>query len=680
MKKRLLILALAAVLCVVFTAPALAANVFLFTEKTITLREGETYESALRREGVYAGEGEITYSSGKPSIAAVSGDGVITAVSKGQVTVTASLNRNGKRVGRAQITVKVIRPVTKVTLSTEGLKVYQPQDEAVSELLTLAAEHPVIVISAGGTAALNATCTPTDASDKNITYTTTDAGVAQMIGKRTLKGLQRGECELIVASAQDPEVTETWHVLVIQPVKKIEIRAGDKKVPVGGTLQLSAVCSPEDASIPAVTWSSRNPAIASVDENGLVTGVKKGQVIIQATAADGSRVVGNVSLNVTQPVTGLTFSQAEIPVIAGRTAAAKVTVSPASASDKSLTWFSSDEGIATVKGGRITGVKAGRCTVTCVSVSNPEVTASVSVVVSQLVTGIQCATPADQLSLLVGETVQLDWTVLPADATNPELSFRSAHARIASVDANGIVRALSRGTATIVATAQDGSRKQGIAKINVIQPVTGVTVQNGLYYVQRGSSANIRAVVEPRNANNQLVYWSIDDESIATVRSSGTSTGSVTGLRNGTATVTCVTDDGGYTASAQIKVGNYNSAVMVEDLQVYDDNDIRIVLRNMTDDITMSSVRFRVECFDISGEPMICNEDGESTYFDGTYPFELYPMDRTVHGYFRFEDDMLTEPLGGLIFTVLSWRDTDGYTWTIPESEQIHRQWARFMQ
>lgn len=680
MKRRLLILALAAVLCVAFAAPALAANVFLFTEKTVTLREGETYESALRREGVYAGEGEITYSSGKPSIAAVSGDGVITAVSKGQVTVTASLNRNGKRVGRAQITVKVIRPVTKVTLSTEGLKVYQPQDEAVSELLTLAAEHPVIVISAGGTAALSATCTPTDASDRNVTYTTTDAGVAQMIGKRTLKGLQRGECELIVASAQDPEVTETWHVLVIQPVKKIEIRAGDKKVPVGGTLQLSAVCSPEDASIPEVTWSSRNPAIASVDENGLVTGVKKGQVIIQATAADGSRVVGNVSLNVTQPVTGLTFSQAEIPVIAGRTAAAKVTVSPASASDKSLTWFSSDEGIATVKGGRITGVKAGRCTVTCASVSNPEVTASASVVVSQLVTGIQCVTPAEQLSLLVGETVQLDWTVLPADATNPELSFRSAHARIASVDANGIVRALSRGTATIVATAQDGSRKQGIAKINVIQPVTGVTVQNGLYYVQRGSSANIRAVVEPRNANNQLVYWSIDDESIATVRSSGTSTGSVTGLRNGTATVTCVTDDGGYTASAQIKVGNYNSAVMVEDLQVYDDNDIRIVLRNMTDDITMSSVRFRVECFDISGEPMICNEDGESTYFEGTYPFELYPMDRTVHGYFRFEDDMLTEPLGGLIFTVLSWRDTDGYTWTIPESEQIHRQWARFMQ
>lgn len=101
MKRRLLILALAAVLCVAFAAPALAANVFLFTEKTVTLREGETYESALRREGVYAGEGEITYSSGKPSIAAVSGDGVITAVSKGQVTVTASLNRNGKRVGRA---------------------------------------------------------------------------------------------------------------------------------------------------------------------------------------------------------------------------------------------------------------------------------------------------------------------------------------------------------------------------------------------------------------------------------------------------------------------------------------------------------------------------------------------------------------------------------------------------
>ena len=76
------------------------------------------------------------------------------------------------------------------------------------------------MIPAGKTVTLAATCTPEDASNKKVAFTTTDAGVAKVAGV-SLRALQRGECDLIVSSVQNPEVTEIFRILVIQPVKRI---------------------------------------------------------------------------------------------------------------------------------------------------------------------------------------------------------------------------------------------------------------------------------------------------------------------------------------------------------------------------------------------------------------------------------------------------------------------------
>ena len=73
---------------------------------------------------------------------------------------------------------------------------------------------------------------------------------------------------------------------------------------------------------------------------------------------------------------------------------------------------------------------------------------------------------------------------------------------------------------------------------------------------------------------------------------------------------------------------------------------------------------------------MICNTDGESTWFDGSYPFELYPRDQTVHGSFRFHNAVIEEQLGAVVLVVTRWTDAEGVTWTIPESERLHRQWT----
>ena len=677
MKKRMLIWLIALLICLSAAVPALAANTFLFKEKTVTLFEGETFQTGLRREGVYDGDGEIKYASAKDSVATISEDGLIAAVRKGETTMSVSLIRKGKRVGKAVMTVKVLRAVEKVTLNTTKLSVYEAADEEVSYLLKEDTDYPVIVLPAGKIVTLSATCTPEDASSKKVTFTSSDAGVAKITGGTSLKAMQRGECELTVASKQNPEVTEIFRLVVIQPVKKIHIEAGNKTVAAGSTFQLTAVCSPDNASIQNVVWKSKDPSIADVDSNGNVTGIKRGSVNITATAADGSGVSASVYMTVTQPVTSVAITQPEIQVVAGRYTQARVTVQPANASDKTVTWSSSDESIATVKGGQVTGHKAGTCTITCASRSNPDVTDTATVTVTQLVTKIEYTNSQSELSLKTGESCQLTWNVLPEDATDKGVTFKSLHPKIATVDENGYVTALSRGVATIVATANDQGRKQGSVRVTVIQPVTGVEIQQGLYYVQRGRSTSVRAVIQPRNANNQKVHWSSVDEGIATVRSNGTSTGSVYGLSSGTTTVTAYTDDGGYTAETQVRVGNFNEAVLVEELYVGKNNNIRISLRNMSTDLTLGNVHFIIECFDMDGNPMVCNKDGTSTSFEGDYPFLLSPYERSTHGSFRFRNYDIDEPLGAVVLTIVSWKDADGYTWTIPEGDRLQIQWTK---
>ena len=677
MKKRIFAWLVSAVLCLTAAAPALAANIFMFTEKSITLNEGETYQTALKREGNLAGDGEIVYASGKQNVATVSQDGVITAVGKGRTEVTAALNRNGKRVGRAVIVVNVVRTVTGVSLNTARMSVYDAADPAVAGMLLEETANRVIVIPAGTSLTLSAALTPADAANKKVTYSTTDPGIAKVTGT-ALKAVQRGECDLVVASAQNPQVTETYRLMVIQPVKTIRINAGAKKVTAGATLQLTAECLPENASMPKVTWSSRNPSIATVDGNGLVTGLQRGSAVITATAADGSRVTASVTISVAQPAGSITFKNPEITVNVGKSTAAKVTVLPANTSDKSLTWSTSDPSVATVNAhGQVTGRKAGTCTLTCTSNSNPDVSASATVTVAQLVTRIECATPQENLNMLAGGTMQLDWIVAPEDATNKGLNFKSLHPKVVRVDADGLVTAVGRGTGTVVATAKDGSGRKATAKISVIQPVTGVSMQQEMYYVQRGWNTQVRALIQPRNANNQKVTWTCADERIATVRSSGTSTGSVYGMNDGYSTVTAYTEDGGFTASATIRVGNFNHVVMTEDLFVDANNNIRITMLNMSRDITLGSIHFVIECFDTDGNPMVCNTDGVSTSFEGDYPFLLGPYDRTVHGSFRFRNYVIDQTLGAVTLTVVSWTDADGYTWKIPEMDWFRTTWNR---
>ena len=168
------------------------------------------------------------------------------------------------------------------------------------------------------------------------------------------------------------------------------------------------------------------------------------------------------------------------------------------------------------------------------------------------------------LELYMGGSETLKATITPAGATNQNVTWTSSKPTVATVDANGKVTAKSLGMADITVTTEDGGYT-ATCRVGVQRrpagdvSVTGVTLNKTTLKLGKGTSETLTATVAPTNATNKKVTWTSSDPAVATVDASG----KVTGVANGTATITVTTEDGGYTATcavevADIKNGNHD--------------------------------------------------------------------------------------------------------------------------
>jgi len=168
----------------------------------------------------------------------------------------------------------------------------------------------------------------------------------------------------VLSQVQMPNLDTT----VTIPLKKLTLSANTKTVNVGQTLPTEITFEPEDATAKQVTYKSSNNKVATVDESGVVTGIKAGKATITVTAADGSKKKGSISVQVTQPPTGIHFSKTDVRVGVNNHTTVTTIMEPKNALKGEMTWVSSDESIATVQGtstkAKVFGHKWGRCTVT----------------------------------------------------------------------------------------------------------------------------------------------------------------------------------------------------------------------------------------------------------------------------------------------------------------------------
>ena len=257
-------------------------------------------------------------------------------------------------------------------------------------------------------------------------------------------------------------------------------------------------------------------------------------------------------------VAGVSLDKTEIVLVEGSNQTLTATVEPTNATNKGVTWSSSNNEIATVNNGVVTAVKEGTATITVTTAEGGKTaTCKVTVNAPQTVPVTGVTLTKTELTLAEGGSEKLTATVEPANATNQTVTWSSNNEQVATV-ADGTVTAVKAGTATIMVTTADGS-KTAACEVTVnapTKPVTNVTLEPTTLTLEAGSTGKLTATVEPSDATNQTVTWSSNNEQVATVAD-----GTVTAVKEGTAAITVKTADGNYQATCAVTVKPQNVLV-----------------------------------------------------------------------------------------------------------------------
>ncbi|WP_054957422.1 leucine-rich repeat protein [Paenibacillus dakarensis] len=450
--------------------------------------------------------------------------------------------------------------------SDSTAKTYAEQNGHKWGMLYIAVEgvmtsHATLNLIAGGAPeTLTATVTPANATNKNVTWESGNPAVAEVDANGVVTPKSEG-VTLITATTVDGNISASSVVFVAPAVKVtgVTLNQGSLNLVVGGTPEkLVATVAPADATNQDVTWESSNPAVAEVDDNGVVTPRTAGTATITVTTVDGNKTASSV-VTVSNPVvavTGVTLNQGSLNLIAGgapETLAA--TVTPVNATNQDVTWESSNPAVAEVDdNGVVTPKTAGTATITVTTVDGNKTASSVVTVSNPVVAVTGVTLNQGSLNLIAGGASEtLAATVTPTDATNQDVTWESSNPAVADVDGNGVVTPRTAGTATITVTTVDGNKTASnvVTVSNPVVKVTGVTLDQGsLNLIAGGASETLIAAVTPVNATNQDVAWSSSNPAVADVDGNGV----VTPRTAGTATITVTTVDGSFTAAVTVNV------------------------------------------------------------------------------------------------------------------------------
>ena len=238
-------------------------------------------------------------------------------------------------------------------------------------------------------------------------------------------------------------------------VQAIYLNATSMELTEGESATLVATISPNDAENKTVIWSSSNLSIASVS-NGKVTALKAGKATITVKTDDGDKTATcEVTVNAkVYPVTGVTIDKTSATLTEGDEVTLTATVNPDNATNKNVTWSSSDNTVASVSNGKVTALKAGKTTIT-VKTDDGDMTATCEVTVNAKVYPIdEIILDKTYIEIKVGSEITLTATIYPSNATNKTLKWTSSDTSVATVS-NGKITALKAGQVVVKAISEE---------------------------------------------------------------------------------------------------------------------------------------------------------------------------------------------------------------------------------
>jgi uncharacterized protein YjdB len=350
---------------------------------------------------------------------------------------------------------------------------------------------------------------PSTATNKAVTWTTSNASIAIVDQNGVIEGIAKGSVNIVVASVEDPTKFATFIVDVVEPtVDKSQLK---------GAIEYSdyiiSYITPNQLGTNAGQYSATLMA-ALKDQNTsskiVLNASNSTQIEVALSTAALNKAIYDFknSLVGAIDITSVTLNTSTINVaVTAAPYMLSVTILPSNATYKTLIWKSSDASIATVdQNGLVTFVGAGVAVITATTTDGTAITVNCSVIVSVPVESIYIP---QTIGLKVGEIVPVTAFVLPLNSSNKLVNWTSSDSTIATVDANGMVTAISVGSAKIIAQSVDGQKTAvSIANVSAIDiAMTKITLPTSPLQMIVGESKSIEAIITPFNATNKTIFW-----------------------------------------------------------------------------------------------------------------------------------------------------------------------------
>ena len=490
----------------------------------------------------------ITWKSSNISIADVDQNGYVVGVGEGTAIITAESD-NGI-VAEANVSVVPssvpIIEVNQVTLSKKSMRMKVGESET-----------------------LQATISPKDATYRTLIWSSSNSSIVTVNESGKIVAIREGNATITVKSSNGKSdsiaVTVGKSSSHNVDVTSISLSKNNITLEIGQTETITATVNPKNATVQALTWTSSNPAVATVTDGGKIKAVQAGTTIVTARSVNG--MLSSVYVTVISggtpivEVTGVVLSKTSTILEEGQTEVITASVQPANATNQTITFSSSDSSVVMVnQRGVITAMKAGSATIIAQSYNGKNSRMSVAVTKKSspdiAVSGVTLSKTS--VSLEVGQTETVSASVQPSNATNPTITWASSNAAVATITQTGKITAISKGTATIIVKSNNGKTASLIVTVNKSEiDVTSVVVSTNNVQLEVGGSTTVTASVRPSNATNPTITWKSNDTSIATVNANG----KITGVKAGTTTVTAKSNNG---KSASVSVSVIKKGSLVE--------------------------------------------------------------------------------------------------------------------
>lgn len=492
---------------------------------------------------------KVTWTSSNSKVASIDQNGVVRALTPGEVRFTAT-TQDGNHTDEASITVT----------ETSGVAIPVKRIYVTPQWLTL---------KTGETGKLEYEITPSNATNQSAVWSSSNESIAMVDQNGVVTALKTGTAKIIARSLDGNKQSDATLTVIKGtnepvPVTGIEVAPKSTKVVTGNSLILTYAIIPSNASNSTVKWSSSDESIATVNDDGVVTGITLGEAVISATTEDGG-FTASVNLEVIKmpiidnPVQNVYVTPQKLTFEVGQTVVLRAKLTPLNATNQNLTWTSSDERIAIVDAnGMVTALKTGVVEIEAVTEDGGHRSDATLTVVPG--NGDQVTVSGIELNpsfviLEKGQSRKLSYIISPLNASNKSVVWSSEDESLAKVDQNGWVTALQEGSVSIKATTVDGdfmatSTISIVSKGEEVIPLKRIYVTPQQLILGVGQSNQLSYIATPSNATNTKVTWKSMDERIAIVDQNG----KVTALKPGKVEIEATSEDGNFKSDATLTV------------------------------------------------------------------------------------------------------------------------------